>query len=205
MKSMRILSISLLSMSPIVSWASTMTSFVHPPLHPSSSNVPASQGAQLLNRDFKHSDMRSLVFAKFLWWGGQDDEKGQLPDSDDAKKQQQPGMGGVASVMDSMESFKKAQEVGKRTASVLQELSSMTVEGTAGGGSVRVFVDGKQRPMGVEIDEKYLSDVKSEDLNAAITSAMQEAHKKSSNKMEEKMQALYSELGLVQNTNDKKA
>ena len=108
-----------------------------------------------------------------------------------------------------MESFKRSQEVGKRTDSILSELSGSTVEGTSADGAVRVFADGNGRPTGVDIDESYLSMVaaaaasassssspKKDDLEAALTSAMQDAHRKSTELMEEKAQALYAEIGL---------
>jgi len=103
-------------------------------------------------------------------------------------------MGGTAAMM---ERFKQSQEVGKRTAAMLQELGASTVEGSAANGKVRVYVDGQQRPSSVDVDEKYLATVSADDLNAAMTAAMQDAHTKSMELMEEKMQILYTEIGLV--------
>lgn len=136
-----------------------------------------------------------------FWFGGKNEEKSvesrQSP-SDADKNQSQTKlsssgvMGGTAAMM---ESFKQSQEVGKRTSAMLQELGASTVEGSAAGGKVRIFVDGKQRPTGIDVDEKYLRTVSADELNAVITAAMQEAHTKSTELMEEKMQALYTEIG----------
>ena len=107
-----------------------------------------------------------------------------------------------------MENFKQSQELGKKTATLLADLSSSTVEGTAANGKVRVYFDGQQHPMGVEMDPEYLqrllrvgeggseSNSGFEDLNEAVTVAMQDAHAKSVALMDEKMRDLYSDLGL---------
>ena len=105
-------------------------------------------------------------------------------------------MGGVVSVMDSMDSFKKAQKAGKMTEAIVQELSAAVVEGVAADGKVKVYFDGQQRPKGVDIDESYLSEISGRDLCAALTAAMQDAHSSSREKMDEKMKAFYAELGL---------
>eukprot|EP00565_Helicotheca_tamesis_P005336 CAMPEP_0185733072 /NCGR_PEP_ID=MMETSP1171-20130828/18341_1 /TAXON_ID=374046 /ORGANISM="Helicotheca tamensis, Strain CCMP826" /LENGTH=123 /DNA_ID=CAMNT_0028402701 /DNA_START=275 /DNA_END=646 /DNA_ORIENTATION=+ len=109
---------------------------------------------------------------------------------------QQLGGTDMGETVTMMENFKKAQDIGKRTSALLQELSSITIEGVAADGKVRIFVDGQQRPKGTEIDENYLASVTAEDLNTAITTAMQDANVKSMEQMEEKMQALYTEVGL---------
>jgi DNA-binding YbaB/EbfC family protein len=133
-----------------------------------------------------------------LFWfgGGKDDE------SKKRKGEAASGFGGVAQVMDSMENFKKAQQVGKITEGILQELSSMSVEGSAEDGKVRVFFDGTQRPKSVDIDETYMSSVEADDLEAALAAAMKDAHAKSKEKMEEKMKSFYAELGLASSANN---
>eukprot|EP00591_Stephanopyxis_turris_P015660 CAMPEP_0195532728 /NCGR_PEP_ID=MMETSP0794_2-20130614/38951_1 /TAXON_ID=515487 /ORGANISM="Stephanopyxis turris, Strain CCMP 815" /LENGTH=152 /DNA_ID=CAMNT_0040665057 /DNA_START=265 /DNA_END=723 /DNA_ORIENTATION=+ len=110
-----------------------------------------------------------------------------------AQNSQSQSMGDTASTM---ENFKTQQVVGKRTSSLLEELSSTTITGIAPGGKVKVFVSGQQRPKGIEIDDSYLGVVTPEDLVADITAAMQDAHFKSTEHMNKKMQILYSELGL---------
>merc|ERR1739836_4451 len=66
------------------------------------------------------------------------------------------GMGSTASMM---ENFKKNQEIGKRTASFMDDLSSIIIEGISADGKVKVLVDGQQRPTGIEIEDEYLKNV----------------------------------------------
>lgn len=98
--------------------------------------------------------------------------------------------------MDSMENFKTAQQVGKMTNSLVQDLQKETYEGVAMEGKVKVVFDGQQRPIGVQIDEAYLAGADASELNTALTSAMKDAYQKSSEKMDEKMKSFYIDLGL---------
>ena len=109
------------------------------------------------------------------------------------------GLGGVAGIMDSMENFKTAQQVGKMTNALVQELSSMTIEGQAAEGKVKVYFDGQQRPVNVQIDEGYLETVDVGDLNIALTTAMKDGYQKSSERMDDKMKSFYVDLGLKEN------
>ena len=106
------------------------------------------------------------------------------------------GIGGVAGIMDSMENFKTAQQVGKMTNSLVQDLQKETFEGVAVEGKVKVLFDGQQRPVGVQIDDTYLADADASELSSALTSAMKEAYQKSSERMDEKMKLFYIDLGL---------
>lgn len=99
-----------------------------------------------------------------------------------------------------MEKFKKAQIVGRKTEMVAQELSKLKVDGVSSNGNVRVYVDGQQRPIGVDIDETFLASLvldptSASDLSNAVTEAMQNAHDKSKALMKDKMQNIFSELG----------
>eukprot|EP00566_Odontella_aurita_P027409 CAMPEP_0113532600 /NCGR_PEP_ID=MMETSP0015_2-20120614/4150_1 /TAXON_ID=2838 /ORGANISM="Odontella" /LENGTH=167 /DNA_ID=CAMNT_0000431581 /DNA_START=249 /DNA_END=752 /DNA_ORIENTATION=- /assembly_acc=CAM_ASM_000160 len=153
-------------------------------------------------------DRPSKTTLGLFWFGGKKEDRSEetggkgandaVPDQSQVRVQQAGAsssgvMGGTAAMM---ESFKQSQEVGKKTTAMLQELGASTVEGSAANGKVRVFADGQQRPTGVDVDEKFLRSVSAEDLNAAMMAAMQEAHTKSMELMEEKMQALYAEIGL---------
>ena len=148
-----------------------------------------------------------LVRRNLFWFGGGkkegNDENDKDGDSNELSaimgmENMQPGsMGGTASMM---ENFKQSQDLGKRTSALVQDLSSSTIEGSAADGKVRVFVDGQQRPIGVDIDPDYVSNISSvEDLNEAITLAMQEANSKSMQQMQEKMSNLYTDLGIPTN------
>jgi len=133
--------------------------------------------------------------ANLFWFSGKDD-------GDNSKKSKggdsSSDMRNVGEVMDSMDNFKKSGKIAKMTDSLVQELSTISIEGSAADGKVKVFFDGQQRPMNVEIDDSYLGKVTADDLNAALTSAMQDAHQKSAQKMEEKMKPFFAELGLTQ-------
>ena len=99
-----------------------------------------------------------------------------------------------------MKSFKSSQRIGDRTSAILQDLSNILVEGSAADGKVKVTCNGQQRPLGVQIDEAYFQSLQnnkegSEELSAALTKAMQEAHYKSTERMEEKMKSFYADLG----------
>ena len=131
-----------------------------------------------------------------LFWFGKDGDSNKKDGTSDNKRKGTPGLGGVAQVMDSMDSFKKAQQVGKLTGELVQSLASIVVEGTAADGKVRVFFDGQQYPKRVQVDETYVSTIDVDDLNSALTAAMQDAYAKSREKMEEKTKDLYGELGL---------
>ena len=98
--------------------------------------------------------------------------------------------------MDSMENFKTAQQVGKMTNSLVYELVSTTVEGIAVDGKVKVVFDGQQRPITVQIDDAYLKQADSSDLSVALTTAMKDAYRKTSDRMDEKMKSFYMDLGL---------
>jgi len=117
--------------------------------------------------------------------GGGDDDGGQ--------------MGRTASTL---EAFKASQEVGKRTAQVMNELSGMTIEGVGPLG-IKAYVDGRGRPTGIKMDDSLLgraegavTAVSAEDVQDAITKAFQVAYDKSLEQQEEKMMPLYSDLGL---------
>jgi DNA-binding protein YbaB len=148
----------------------------------------------------------STLFISFNWFSksesngeGDDDVSGSpmLGDGSKLSSSASSGMVGVAGVVDSMENFKRVQRVGKMTTRLTQELASTMVEGTAADGKVKVTMDCQQRPINVFIDENYHDSTGVVDLCTALTIAMEEAHGKSLDRMEEKMKNLYSELGLT--------
>ncbi len=93
------------------------------------------------------------------------------------------------------EAFKKAQQVQEGAKKLQEELDQMEIEGTAGGGLVKVFLSGNQEPRRVEISPDALgegADVVSE----LVTVAMQDAYAKSTMTMREKMEELTGGLNL---------
>ena len=107
--------------------------------------------------------------------------------------------------MDSMDQLKRSQRIGKITAALVQELKSITVEGSSENGKIKIIFDGQQNPIGTYIDENYFRELQqqqqrnnnldSNDLANAITAAMKDARIKSIEKMNEKMKNVYNDLG----------
>jgi DNA-binding protein YbaB len=130
------------------------------------------------------------------WWGSKSTD---LPAEQDVDVDGygKGSMGGVSGMVDSMENLKRAQRAGKMTRSLVDDLASTTVEGTAADGKVRVVLDCQQRPVTVNIDETYLEGVAVSDLCTSLTTAMNDAHSKSRDRMDEKMKTFYDELGLT--------
>lgn len=111
---------------------------------------------------------------------------------------------GVVSIMDSMDQLKRSQRIGKITATLVQELKSITVEGSSENGKIKITFDGQQNPISTYIDESYFreqqqrnnnNNVDTNELAKAITIAMKDARMKSIEKMNEKMKNVYNELG----------
>jgi len=139
------------------------------------------------------SRRQTALYINFGWlFGSKADE-----DSDKALKGSDGStMGGVSGIVDTMENLQRIQRAGKMTRKIVNELEATSVEASAAEGKVKVTCDGQQKPTGVTIDEAYLSSVGASELCTALTIAMQEAHSKSKEKMEDKMKGFYAELGL---------
>lgn len=116
------------------------------------------------------------------------------PNKEEEERIAKGNIGGVAGIMDSMDNFKASQRAGKLTAGFVRELSAMTIEGGENG-KVKVFLDGQQRPIRVEIDEGFFEQSDAGDVAAAVTSAMKEAHDKSIERMDDKLKGFYNQLG----------
>jgi len=117
-----------------------------------------------------------------------------------------------------MEDHRRSQEAAERTAALMDELSSTqvigkSIAGVGGGGigsigenrrgGVKATYDGKQQPIGIEVDPNFLFMSESEegvvsidDLNDAITDAVQNGYELSTKLMEDKIKGLYEQLGL---------
>ena len=82
--------------------------------------------------------------------------------------------------------LKQAQELQARLAKAQQELAAVTVEGTSGGGAVKVTVNGQQEILAVKIspevvnpeDVEMLEDLVITAIKDAITKAQELANKK---------------------------
>jgi len=99
-------------------------------------------------------------------------------------------------VTDLKELMAKAQEAQTRLASLQRELASRRVEGSAGGGMVRVVLSGAMRVLEIEIepallasnDRAMLQDLTAAAVNAALANAQR--------MMQEEMQKASSGLAL---------
>ena len=106
---------------------------------------------------------------------------------------------GVVTIMDTMDQLKRSQRIGKITATLVQELKSISVEGSSENGKIKIIFDGQQNPISTYIDESYFREARNNgdanDLAKSITAAMKDARMKSVEKMNEKMKNVYNDLG----------
>ena len=113
-----------------------------------------------------------------------------------------------------MEDHRRSQEVSERTAAIMEELTSSQVvgkskAGVGGGigigdgrkGGVKATFNGKQQPLDVVVDPKFLFNgaegvISIDELNEAISDAVQNGYELSTKLMEEQIKGLYEQLGL---------
>jgi len=79
-------------------------------------------------------------------------------------------------------------------AGLKEELAEKEVEGSAGGGMVRVVVNGRQEVISVVIEPAALED--REMLEDLVTAAVNDAMRKSKALMEEELSKVTSQLGI---------
>ena len=84
--------------------------------------------------------------------------------------------------------IKQAQRLQAQIQKIQQELESLTVEGTAGGGVVKVVMSGKQVVESVEIDPEAMEDVGL--LQDLVVAAVNDAFAKTQELAAEKMGAV---------------
>ncbi len=90
--------------------------------------------------------------------------------------------------------IKQVQRLQARIAEMKEELAEREVEGSAGGGMVKVVVNGRQEVLAVEIEPQAMED--REMLEDLITAAVNDAMRKSKALMEEELSKITSELGV---------
>ena len=86
--------------------------------------------------------------------------------------------------------MKMIQQMQNRLAKIQQELEETTVEGTAGGGAIRVEVTGQRTLRGIKIDPSAVDPEDVELLEDMVTAAIQDAMTKASALAEDKMGAI---------------
>ena len=97
-----------------------------------------------------------------------------------------------------MNMMKQAQNIQKKLVSAQEELANMSIEGSAGNGTVSVICDGKGQFKSIKLSAEAInpenpSAVSSDDielLEDLITSAMKVAVDKSKSEMESKMKSV---------------
>jgi DNA-binding YbaB/EbfC family protein len=82
------------------------------------------------------------------------------------------------------------REAQKLQAKLLEELKKIKVEGSAGGGMVRVEMDGEQNVLAVKIEQDVFDDKDKSMLEDLIVAALSDAKKKVSEKTKESFQSI---------------
>jgi len=90
--------------------------------------------------------------------------------------------------------MKQVQRLQARMAEVKEELAEKEVEGSAGGGMVKVVANGRQEVISVVIEPAALED--REMLEDLVTAAVNDAMRKSKALMEEELSKIASQLGI---------
>jgi len=102
---------------------------------------------------------------------------------------------GLGKMKELKEAFQKAQQVQEGAKKLQEELEQMVIEGTAGGGMVKVSMSGNQEPRDVVISEEALGEG-AEVLSDLVKAAMVDAYNKSTATMREQMEELTGGLSL---------
>ncbi|MEM6449167.1 MAG: YbaB/EbfC family nucleoid-associated protein [Cyanobacteria bacterium P01_D01_bin.105] len=102
---------------------------------------------------------------------------------------------GLGKMKELKEAFQKAQQVQEGAKKLQEELEQMVIEGTAGGGMVKVSMSGNQEPRDVVISEEALGEG-AEVLSDLVKAAMVDAYTKSTETMREQMEELTGGLSL---------
>ena len=102
---------------------------------------------------------------------------------------------GLGKMKELKEAFQKAQQVQEGAKKLQEELEQMVIEGTAGGGMVKVSLSGNQEPRDVVISEEALGEG-AEVLSDLVKAAMVDAYNKSTATMREQMEELTGGLSL---------
>ncbi len=99
-------------------------------------------------------------------------------------------------MVDFMNMMKQATQLQAKMKALQDELETIEVEGTAGGGVVSVTMTGKGELKGVRLDDTLMKPEEKEILEDLLVTAHADAKKKSEAVMQEKMKALTGGLPL---------
>ncbi len=92
--------------------------------------------------------------------------------------------------------LRQAQQLQAKLAKAQEELGSMTVEATSGGGAVRVVIDGHQKVQSVEISPEAVEARDIELLQDLVMSAVNEAVTKSQELVNKRLSSLTGGLNI---------
>ena len=92
--------------------------------------------------------------------------------------------------------FKQAKAMQEKAAEMQAQLAGIEVEGSAGGGMVRVTMNGKSELKRVTLDPSLMKPEEREIVEDLIVAAAADAKAKAERKMAEEMQKLAGNLGL---------
>ncbi len=83
--------------------------------------------------------------------------------------------------------MKQAQKLQKQMMDMQEELAKRTIEGTSGGGMVRVVMNGRQEVLQVKIDQEVVDPEDIELLEDLVVAALANARENSKSMMESEM------------------
>ena len=92
--------------------------------------------------------------------------------------------------------MKKGQKMQKQMQEMQEQLKQQTIEATAGGGVVKITMDGEKQVKGIVIDPAAVDPEDVEMLQDLLAAAFNEATKKVDEKMASEMGKLTSSMGL---------
>ena len=92
--------------------------------------------------------------------------------------------------------MKQAQKMQKQMQDMQEQLKKQTVDATAGGGVVKITMDGEKQVKGIVIDPAAVDPEDVEMLQDLLAAAFNEATKKVDEKMAGEMSKLTSSMGL---------
>ena len=92
--------------------------------------------------------------------------------------------------------MKKAQEMQKKMQEIQDSLSNLEVEGTSGGGIVKIIMNCKNEVKKIDIDPSIIKNDEKEVMEDLIIAALNDAKSKAEEKAQEEMKKLTGGLGL---------
>ena len=92
--------------------------------------------------------------------------------------------------------MKKAQEMQKKMQEMQESLSNLEVEGTSGGGMVKIIMNCKNEVKKIDIDSSIIKNDEKEVMEDLIIAALNDAKSKAEEKSQDKMKELTGGLGL---------